>query len=91
MNRDEMIEKATQHVIQPRFSRMMPKRALQGLLKQCRQAGYDVDKSAGIYRVYDGEDLVLRALDGRASYLVMASRAHFDSSYDEAEPTHMEF
>lgn len=67
-------------VLPPRHTTQLPKRELQALLKGCRKCGYEVEKSNGIYYVVDPriDELVLRALDGRRSYLVSASDSHFE-------------
>lgn len=73
-----MSDVITKNVVTPRYTTMMPKRALQALLKQCRKSGMEVERRNGIYFVTIGDDLVLRALDGRRSYLVMASTQYFE-------------
>jgi hypothetical protein len=74
-----MLEK----VLEPRKSTVLPKRKLQGTLKSCRANALDIEKRDGSYYVYAGEDLVLRALIGKRSYLVQYCSDLFEPDQNE--------
>ena len=61
--------------------RVIDKPATQALLKKCRQANLDVNKSGGIYKVtqntIEGEQLVMVAINGYTTYLCRFNPDYF--------------
>lgn len=55
-------------------TKLFAKPQLQQVLKDLRSEGYDVNKTAGGYKVYMGDKLILQAMNGNNAYLVRCAK-----------------